>query len=79
MTVGGGCWVIDWLVPGMVPHMDEAEDGPVREGLGLEAQVVGEVLWGKVDSSLAVHDKYEAVQRFQHQGACKSKNCCSEK
>jgi hypothetical protein len=47
--------------------MYEAEDGPVSEGLGLEAQVVSQVLRGEVDPPLPVHNKDKPVQRFQHQ------------
>ncbi len=63
----GGRGVDVTAVPGVVPPMYEAEDGPVSEGLGLEAQVVSQVLRGEVDPPLPVHNKDKPVQRFQHQ------------
>jgi hypothetical protein len=54
-------------LPGVVPPMYEAEDGAVSEGLGLEAQVVSQVLRGEVDPPLTVHNEDKPVQRFQDQ------------
>jgi hypothetical protein len=53
-----------WLLPGMIAPVDEAIDGPVSEGLRLEAQVVGQILRGKIDAALAVHNKNKSVQRL---------------
>jgi hypothetical protein len=64
---GGGGEVDVTALPSVVPPMYEAEDGPVSEGLGLEAQVVSQVLRGEVYTPLTVHNKDKPVQRFQHQ------------